>query len=194
MRYPSTYIYLHFPSFLLTTLHITISLPPLKMTAVAPTSSTKQLSIPLLLSAYTTLHIQTTCLETSTLTFLTTTDPSTAGSLSSLGSFVYAMPNVRPVFIPPFSLHSSLMSYLQKLNYGQRFQPSEPLSTALYTLPSSIDFATRVAKILAKRTELPAYVGCSVGLRGATVEEELEGVRLAVNGVIEVFLDKKNGG
>lgn len=99
------------------------------------------------------------------MTFLTTTDPSTAGSLSSLGSFVYAMPN--------------------------RFQPSEPLSTALYTLSGSIDFATRVAKILARRTELPAYVGCSVAFRGATVEEELEGVRLAVKGVMEVFLDQK---
>ena len=83
----------------------------------------------------------------------------------------------------------------QKLNnHGQRFQPSEPLSTALYTLPSSIDFATRVAKILARRTELPAYVGCSVGSLGATVEEELEAVRLAVKSVMEVFLDEKRGG
>lgn len=49
----------------------------------------------------------------------------------------------------------------------------------------------RVAKILAKRTELPAYVGCSVGFRGATVEEELEAVRLAVQSVMEIFLGEK---
>ncbi|MCJ1461427.1 hypothetical protein MMC07_000024 [Pseudocyphellaria aurata] len=75
-----------------------------------------------------------------------------------------------------------------------RFQPSEPLSTALYSIKSSIDFATRVAKILAKRTELPAYVGCSVAFGGATVEEELEGVKLAVEGVMGVFLDEKRRG
>lgn len=34
-------------------------------------------------------------------------------------------------------------------------------------------------------------MGCSVAFRGATVEEELEGVRLAVKGVMEVFLDQK---
>lgn len=51
-----------------------------------------------------------------------------------------------------------------------------------------------MAKILAKRTELPAYVGCSVGFQGATVEEELDGVRLAVNGVMGVFLDQRGGG
>lgn len=79
-------------------------------------------------------------------------------------------------------------------NPGQRFQPSEPLSTALYTLPSSIDFATRVAKILAKRTKLPTYVGCSVAFGGATVEEELEGVKLAVEGVMGVFLEEKQRG
>lgn len=49
----------------------------------------------------------------------------------------------------------------------------------------------RVAKILTKRTDLPAYVGCSVGFRGGTVEEELEAVRLAVKSVMEVFLDEK---
>lgn len=52
----------------------------------------------------------------------------------------------------------------------------------------------RVAKILAKKTELPAYVGCSVAFQGATVEEELEGVRLAVEGVMGVFLEEKKGG
>lgn len=77
------------------------------MSAVTPVSLPKQLSIPLPLSAHTTLHVQITCLENSTLTLLTTTDPSTAGSLSFLGSFVYAMPNVRLVSIVLIlSIHS----------------------------------------------------------------------------------------
>lgn len=83
------------------------------MTAVVRTTAPKQLSIPLPLSAHTTLHIQTTCLETSSLTFLTTTDPSTAGSLSSLGSFVYAMPNVRSA---PFHSNPPLIFARTKAN------------------------------------------------------------------------------
>ena len=57
-------------------------------------TASKQISLPLLLSPHITLHIQTSRLENSTRSFLTTTNPSTSGSLSFLGSFVYAMPNV----------------------------------------------------------------------------------------------------
>ncbi|MCJ1231236.1 hypothetical protein MMC12_007913 [Toensbergia leucococca] len=121
----------------------------------------KQLSLPLPLSPHTTLHIQITRLETSLLVFLTTTDPSNSAYLSALGSFVYAMPN--------------------------RFQVSEPLSTSLYAVPGSIDFATRVAKILARKTGNPAYVGCSVVFGGATVEEEIQGVKVAVDTIIKAI-------
>lgn len=61
----------------------------------------KQISLPLLLSEQITLHIQTTHLESSTRSFLTTTNPSTSGSLSCLGSFVYAMPNVSILLFSP---------------------------------------------------------------------------------------------
>jgi len=67
-----------------------------------------------------------------------------------------------------------------------RFQPSEPLCTALYTVPGSIDFATRVAKALARKTGIPAYVGCSVEFSGATVEEEVDAVRVALEGLIRL--------
>lgn len=67
----------------------------------------------------------------------------------------------------------------------QRLAPdSPPLSTPLYALPSSIEFATRVAKIIAKRTRKPTYVGCSVVFEGATVEEEMEGMQVAVTGIL----------
>ena len=83
---------------------------------------------------------------------------------------------------------------LQKRNYvwaelsilRQRFQLSEPLCTALYTVPGSIDFATRVAKALARKTGIPAYIGCSVEFSGATVEEEVDAVRVALEGLMSL--------
>jgi hypothetical protein len=154
-------------------------------------SGLKQLSVPLPLSPHTNLHIQITHSGSSTLAFLTTTDSLNPASLSSLGSLVYAMPNVRPSFI---LLHSLLPSYFQIfLTHEQRLQPNEPLSTALYTVPSSIDFATRTARIVARRTGKPTYIGCSVAFRNATVEEELAGVKAAVDGILNIIEDKPNG-
>lgn len=73
----------------------------------------KQISLPLGLSPHITLHIQTTRLETSTRSFLTTTNPSASGSLSCLGSFVYAMPNVSILSFP-----SAICSYKNKILSG----------------------------------------------------------------------------
>lgn len=67
----------------------------------------------------------------------------------------------------------------------QRLSPdSPPVSTALYAIPSSIEFATRIAKIIAKRTKKPTYVGCSVVLERATVDEEMEAMQAAVDGIL----------
>ncbi|KAL9006310.1 MAG: hypothetical protein Q9188_000909 [Gyalolechia gomerana] len=143
--------------------------------APSPTLHPKPLAIPLPFSPNTTLHIQITRLETSSLIFLTSTDPSTSSSLSALGSFVYAVPN--QILIAKF----------------QRLQPSDPLCTALYSLPSSIDFATRVAKILARKTGKPTYVGCSVVLGNPPVEEEVAGMRAAVEEVMKVLGEGEKG-
>ena len=68
----------------------------------------------------------------------------------------------------------------------QRLSPtSTPLSTPLYAFPSSIEFATRIAKITAKRTKKPTYVGCSVSFEGATVEEEMEATQVAIDAVLD---------
>lgn len=64
----------------------------------SPTLQPTHLAVPLPFSPHTTLHLQITRLETSTLIFLSSTDPSSSGSQSALGSFVYAMPNVRVIF------------------------------------------------------------------------------------------------
>lgn len=55
-----------------------------------------------------------------------------------------------------------------------------------------MDFATRVAKIVARKTGLPAYVGWSGGLGvGQSVEEEAEVVRVAVGGVMGAVGERK---
>ena len=48
-----------------------------------------------------------------------------------------------------------------------------------------------MAKILAKRTGLPAYVGCSAVFGGSDVEEEMAAVRAAVESVLEVLKKEK---
>lgn len=59
-----------------------------------------------------------------------------------------------------------------------------PMLTALYPLPGTLDLANRVARVLAKRTKKPVYVGNSVSFGstalGGTVEEEIETIRKVV--------------
>ena len=75
----------------------------------------------------------------------------------------------------------------------QRFNPQEPLSTALYVHEPTIEFATRLAKILARKTKLPAYVGNSMSFAnaglGGTVEEEAE----AFKTIVATVMDKLQG-
>jgi len=91
---------------------------------------------------------------------LTTTnlDQSDGGS-PSLGSFVYAMPDV--------------------------LNDRNVISTPLTTSGSSIDYATRMAKILARRMKQPVYVGCSMNFAGTTAEEEMEGLTVAVDKIMQ---------
>lgn len=64
------------------------------MTRLVPTTPSEYLALSLPHSPQAILHVQVTRLETSILSFLTTTNSLHGASLSSLGSFVYAMPNV----------------------------------------------------------------------------------------------------
>lgn len=87
--------------------HVSINLliTSSKMSKTTQLSVSKHLSFPLRLSPHITLHIQNTRLETSTRSFLTIANPSASGSLSCLGSFVYAMPNVSILPFLVFSRH-----------------------------------------------------------------------------------------
>ena len=48
-----------------------------------------------------------------------------------------------------------------------------------------------MAKILARRTGLPVYVGCSAVFGGMGIEEEMAGVKRAVEGVVGVLKEKE---
>ncbi|KAJ8116141.1 hypothetical protein OPT61_g2373 [Boeremia exigua] len=100
--------------------------------------------------------------------FLTTSTPDAASSVP-LGSLVYAMPN--------------------------RSAPNQPLSTPLFTHSATLDFTTRLSKVLARRTGKPIYVSSSMSFAdtgmGGTVEEEMEGFKRVVE-VIMGVLKKDN--
>jgi hypothetical protein len=71
---------------------------------------------------------------------------------------------------------------------AQRANPAEALSTPLFTHGGTLDFATRLSKVLARKTGKPVYVGnsssfASAGM-GGTIEEEMEGFRRVVEVVM----------
>lgn len=67
------------------------------------------------------------------------------------------------------------------------------MSTVLYSMPSSVDFTTRVAKVLVRRLQKACYVGSSVNLSGAmgggSVNEEMEAFRAIVDVVCKQVHD-----
>lgn len=74
-------------------------------------------------------------------------------------------------------------------NARQRHDPAEALSTSLYHETASIDFATRLAKVLARKTGKGIYVGNSASfvgtVNGGTVEEEVNAFRNVVHLVMD---------
>jgi hypothetical protein len=76
------------------------------------------------------------------------------------------------------------------LTLAKRYNPSQPLSTPLCTVEPTIEFTTRLAKLLARRTQRPTYVGNSISFAstglGGTMEEEME----AFKKVVEVTLSQ----
>lgn len=56
----------------------------------------------------------------------------------------------------------------------QRIDPQNVLCTTLYSSEQSVDYASRMAKLLARRMGLPVYLGCSVKFPGLLTTEEVE--------------------
>ncbi|KAI1818105.1 hypothetical protein GGS20DRAFT_529771 [Poronia punctata] len=130
----------------------------------APNNEAIQVSFPLPRSRDTKIHMRLTVQSKAIALFLTTVSSEDSSHPASMGAFVYSIPD--------------------------KYDPNQPLSTTIYSAESRLEFATRIAKILAKKTNMPVYVGNSISLAntglGGTVEEELE----AFKQVVAIALDK----
>ncbi|KAL0640165.1 hypothetical protein Q9L58_000723 [Maublancomyces gigas] len=131
--------------------------------SIPPSTVPRQLSFPLPRTRNTTVHMHMTLSNHSLLLFLTSQTPEASSQKAALGSFVYALPD-------------------------RTSTTSPPLSTPLYIREQTLENATRIAKILAKRLAIPVYVGNSMNFSGAggggMVEEEMEGVRKVIDVVM----------
>lgn len=71
---------------------------------------------------------------------------------------------------------------------GQRFNPQHPLATTLFSAEPTLEFTTRLAKLLARKANLPVYVTNSMSFvdagMGGTVEEEMQ----ALKDIVQVTL------
>ncbi|KAF2011168.1 hypothetical protein BU24DRAFT_54526 [Aaosphaeria arxii CBS 175.79] len=130
-----------------------------------------EVSFPLPRAPQTNIHLQLTNNKTSLLVFLTTAAADHTSLSAPLGSFVYAMPNLRG-------------------------NPADALSTPLYTHSGNLDFTTRLAKLLARKAGKPVYVGNSISFAnagmGGTVEEEMEGFRRCVEVIVGLVQDQQS--
>jgi hypothetical protein len=81
---------------------------------------------------------------------------------------------------------------------SQRYNPNQPLSTPLCTVEPTLEFTSRLAKLLVKKTGLPAYVGNSLSLAstglGGTVEEEMEAFKKVVETLVPLLDDLAKAG
>jgi hypothetical protein len=78
---------------------------------------------------------------------------------------------------------------------AQKLIPNQTLSTPLFTHGGTLDFTTRLSKLLARKIGKPVYVGnsssfASAGM-GGTVEEEMEGFRRVVEVIMELLDNKR---
>ncbi|GAO20070.1 uncharacterized protein UV8b_05957 [Ustilaginoidea virens] len=125
---------------------------------------TLSLSLPLPRSLDTRIYLRLSTQAKALVVSLTTSTPDELAAPKPMGSFVYALPN--------------------------RFDDKQPLATTLFASEPSVEFTTRLAKLLARRVQLPVYVTNSMSFAntgmGGTVEEEME----AFKDIAQVTLDK----
>ncbi|OIW29686.1 hypothetical protein CONLIGDRAFT_680514 [Coniochaeta ligniaria NRRL 30616] len=131
-----------------------------------------QVSVPLPHSIDSRIYLHLTARSKYVMLLVTTAGAEEVGIATPLGSFVYALPD--------------------------RFNPNQPLSTPLFTVEPTIEFTTRLAKLLARKTGLPAYVGNSLSLAstglGGTVEEEMDAFKAVVETLVPLLDNIINSG
>ncbi|KYK57050.1 hypothetical protein DCS_04057 [Drechmeria coniospora] len=125
--------------------------------------SIAQLSIPLPQSLDTRVYLRLSTQAKAIVLCLTTASLDQLAGPKPMGSFVYALPD--------------------------RFNPQQPLSTTLFSHEPTIEFATRLAKMIARKSQLPVYVTNSMIVAdagmGGTVEEEMDVLRAIVKLTLE---------
>ncbi|WZH47485.1 uncharacterized protein QYS62_008630 [Fusarium acuminatum] len=130
-------------------------------------TDTIELSVPLPRSLDTRIYLRLSTKAKSIVLFTTTASQDELAAPVSMGSFIYALPNVSTA----------------------RFYQAQPLSTTLYSSETSVEFTTRLAKLLARKSQLPVYVTNSISFAnagmGGTVEEEMEAFKTIVQVVVE---------
>ncbi|EFZ00693.1 hypothetical protein X797_002998 [Metarhizium robertsii] len=121
-------------------------------------------SLPLPHSLDTRIYVRLSTQAKAIVLSLTTATQDELAAPKPMGSFVYALPN--------------------------RFDDKQPLSTTLFPSEPSVEFTTRLAKLLARRVQLPVYVTNSMSFAntgmGGAVEEEMEAFR----NLVAVIVDK----
>lgn len=84
------------------------------------------------------------------------------------------------------------------LTIAQRYNDVQPLATTLYPHEPTLEFATRIAKLLARKLQMPVYVTNSISFAnagmGGTVEEEMEAFRAIVQIVLKQLQNAGVGG
>ncbi|QPG94089.1 hypothetical protein C2857_004587 [Epichloe festucae Fl1] len=129
-----------------------------------PETRVVSFSLPLPRSLDTRIYLRLSTQAKALVLSLTTAAQGEVGSPKPMGSFVYALPN--------------------------RFDDKQPLATTLFPSESSLEFTTRLAKLLVRRVQLPVYVTNSASFAnagmGGTVEEEMG----AFKNIAEVILNK----
>ncbi|KAK0759249.1 hypothetical protein N5P37_008135 [Trichoderma harzianum] len=122
-------------------------------------------SIPLPRSLDTRIFIRITTQAKAILLSLTTVSQEDFAAPRPMGSFVYALPD--------------------------RFNHQQAIATTLFSAESSLEFTTRVAKLVARKTELPVYVTNSISLEsmgmGGTVEEEMEAFKSVAEAILSLL-------
>ncbi|CAK96214.1 uncharacterized protein An01g13450 [Aspergillus niger] len=74
--------------------------------------------------------------------------------------------------------------------------PKNVISTTIYSVPGSVEYTARIAKILARRLKTPVYVGGSIEptTMGVMAEEEIEGVKRIVEVIVKGWEGVKSNG
>ncbi|ORY71886.1 uncharacterized protein BCR38DRAFT_22484 [Pseudomassariella vexata] len=118
----------------------------------------QEVSFPLPRALDTRIHMRIITKSAVIIVQLTTVSAEEKLSIVPMGSMVYAMPD--------------------------KFAPNMPLSTQIYKEEPTVDFTTRLAKILVKMTQMPVYVSSSLSLAntglGGTFEEEMAAMQVVV--------------